>query len=596
MDAARRRLTGTYDAAKAAGDAAAMTEAVLGLARLHEFGTHPGGLPALIHESYATAEGPSRGRLAAALARTWAYGGEAGRAAPFAAEAVEIADAVGDPAQLAEALDADLLVHWGPDDFDERIRIAARLEDVAAHLTDVDARLSAYLWRLTTALESLDMVGVHRQLHALDVLAEETGSDRVRFFEASRRAMYALLVDDLDMARAAHEAMRAAGEAAGEPDLFALDHTIAAEIARQAGYLEALRLETEGYEDFGIAKGYPSVAAQGALLWAAVGDLERARLLTAKLAGDDVTAFPRDVEWLLIVTALTEAAAVVGMTDVVAAAAPALLPFAGRAVTNAGAVTFEGVVDDYLAQACLALGDVDGARRWTESAALAYQRIGARWWLHRLQARELSPAQAAAPSSAHELVAHLRPGAGGIWTVGRQGSTVAVREMKGLLYLRLLVKQPGVDIPSLDLATWVAGHPGTVAADAAVDEVLDRRALASYRKRLDEIDDDLTEAEQWSDSERVARLHAEREALLEQLSAATGLHGRTRDTGSTAERARVAVRKALAAAIDRVAEGDGALGRLLHDTIRTGSLCRYEPDPSRPVRWVVSDEPRPSSH
>src|SRR3954454_8543659 len=229
MDAARRRLTGAYDAAKAAGDAAAMTEAVLGLARLHEFGTHPGGLPGLIHESYATAEGTSRGRLAAALARTWAYGGEAGRGAPFAAEAVEIADAVGDPAQLAEALDADLLVHWGPDDFDERIRIAARLEDVAAHLTDVDARLSAYLWQLTTALESLDMVGVHRQLHALAILAEETGSPRVQFFAASRRVTHALPADDLDGARATHAVMRQAGQAAEEPDLFGLDHTCSAE-------------------------------------------------------------------------------------------------------------------------------------------------------------------------------------------------------------------------------------------------------------------------------------------------------------------------------------------------------------------------------
>src|SRR3954447_79581 len=117
----------------------------------HEFGTHPGGLPALLHDRYSTAEGAARGRLAAALARTWAYGGESVRAAPFAAEAVDIAETTGDPTQLAEALDAQLLVHWGPDDFDERARLSARLEDVVAHVSDVEARLSAYLWQLTTA-------------------------------------------------------------------------------------------------------------------------------------------------------------------------------------------------------------------------------------------------------------------------------------------------------------------------------------------------------------------------------------------------------------------------------------------------------------
>jgi hypothetical protein len=551
---------------------------------MHEFGTHPGGLPALLHESYVEASGARRGRLAVALARIWAYGGEAGRAAPFAREAVKIAEGLGEPPLLAEALDAELLVRWGPDDLDERSRITARLEDLVAHLSDVEARQSAYLWRLTSALESLDMVSVHRQLHALDVLADESGSSRVRFFAASRRAMHALLIDDLPAARAAHEVVREAGAAAGEPDLFALDHTLAAEIARQAGDLDALAIEAQGYEDFGIGKGYASVAAQAALLWATVGDLERARLLTTKLAGTDLTAFPRDVEWLLIVTALTEAAAAVGMTDVLSAAVPALTPYAGRAVLNAGAVTFEGVVEDYLAQACAALGDIDAARRWTESAARAYQRIGARWWLHRLQARDL--ATATAPPSTTKLVVHLHPGAGGVWTVGREGAVSSVREMKGLRYLRLLVKQPGVEISSLDLATWVAGHPGA-APEQRGEEIVDRRAVAAYRKRLDEIDEDISEAEQWSDSERLARLRAEREALLDEVSGATGLGGRQRTLGSTGEKARVAVRKAVAAAIDRISDVDPSVGRLLRDTVRTGSGCRYDPDPSRPVRWVL---------
>ena len=554
--------------------------------RQHEFGTHPGSKPAQLYERYAIAAGAERGRLAAALARTWAYGGESARAAPFADEAVEIAETANDPVQLAEALDAQLLVHWGPADLEERRRLTARLEDVAAHVTDAEARLSAYLWRLTTGLELLDMVAVHRQLYALDVLAEETRSDRVRFFAASRRAMYALLVDDLDAARDMHQAMKVAGEAADEPDLFGLDHSLTAEIARQAGDGETLRAEAELYESYGIDFGYASVAAQGAMLWAIVGDRERARSLTTKLAGDDVTAFPRDVEWLLIVTALTESAAVAGMNDVLSAAVPALVPYAGRAVVNAGAVSFEGVVDDYLAQACLALGDLDGARRWTESAARAYQRIGARWWLHRLQARDLTTARAA-PVPSEEIVVRLQPGAGGVWTVGRDGAAVAVREMKGLRYLRLLVKQPGVEISSLDLATWVAGHPGAVDGGDTGEEIVDRKAVAAYRKRLGELDEDIAEAEQWSDPERLARLQAEREALLDELLASTGLGGRRRTTGSDAERARVAVRKAVAAAIDRVAEIDPPLGRLLSDTVRTGASCCYDPDPSRRVRWLL---------
>jgi hypothetical protein len=35
---------------------------------------------------------------------------------------------------------------------------------------------------------------------------------------------------------------------------------------------------------------------------------------------------------------------------------------------------------------------------------------------------------------------------------------------------------------------------------------------------------------------------------------------------------------------------DPALGGLLRDTVRTGTVCRYDPDPARPVRWLL-DEP-----
>jgi hypothetical protein len=54
----------------------------------------------------------------------------------------------------------------------------------------------------------------------------------------------------------------------------------------------------------------------------------------------------------------------------------ALEPHAGRAVINAGAVTFYSVVDDYIFRARSAIGDAD-ADRWRHSARTAYWRIGA---------------------------------------------------------------------------------------------------------------------------------------------------------------------------------------------------------------------------
>jgi hypothetical protein len=51
----------------------------------------------------------------------------------------------------------------------------------------------------------------------------------------------------------------------------------------------------------------------------------------------------------------------------------------------------------------------------------------------------------------------------------------------------------------------------------------------------------------------------------------------------------VAVRKAISAAVERIDTLDPALARLLRDTVRTGAVCRYEPDPGRPVTWMLDE-------
>jgi len=84
------------------------------------------------------------------------------------------------------------------------------------------------------------------------------------------------------------------------------------------------------------------------------------------------------------------------------------------------------------------------------------------------------------------------------------------------------------------------------------------------------------------------RFHAE----WDEIAGATGLGGRHRVSGGSAERARVAVRKSVAAALGRITELDPALGRLLRDTVRTGTTFCYEPDPGRQVTWILDRETR----
>lgn len=115
---------------------------------------------------------------------------------------------------------------------------------------------------------------------------------------------------------------------------------------------------------------------------------------------------------------------------------------------------------------------------------------------------------------------------------------------------------PGVESSALALSAAAPGHAGTVVADSETGEVIDRQALAAYRQRLREIDAELDTAGSWNDQAGLDRLRLEREALLAEVRAATGLGGRRRRISSTEERARVAVRKTIAAAPDRIQQHD----------------------------------------
>jgi hypothetical protein len=580
VDAARTVLVAAFDAARAAGDTDAMAEAALAMPASQRFGVHPGQIPALLHEAYvATVDLSMRCRLAAALARSWVYGGDAVRATRFAGDAQSLAGEVGTAEATADALDAALVAHWGPDDFAERVSLAARLDDVAAHLRNPELRLSAHLWRLTTAWECLDIVAVQRQLRALELAAEESGSARSAFFAVSRRAMHALVTGDVSAADDLIARTEQAGVEVAEPDVEAVLHELRSMRALRVGDLVALATEAAAHEAFGAAEGIPSVTAVAASLWLAAGQPDRAARLAGQLMAGGVGGIARDVDFLLNVTCIVDVAAAVEMTDVAREAAVALEPYAGRGVLNAGAVTFHGVVDDYLYRAGNMLGDTD-ADRWRHAAQNAYRRIGARWWE---QASDGPRPRASTPPR----VLCLRCDDSGRWAVGNVGETATLADLKGLHYLRYLVQRPGTDVTALALSDAASDHPGTTLEVSDLGAPLDATAIASYRRRLSDLDHQLEAADQRGDQSAGEQLNAERNLVLDQLRSAAGLGGRRRHMGASTERARVAVRKAIATALTQIDQHAPDVARLLRDAVHTGVACRYDPNPDHPVSWVT---------
>lgn len=571
--------SGLYDQAvtrcRANGDLTGWTRALLGAASVYVFGAEPGKLPAQLYDVLVrTTDDAVRARLAAALARCWVYAGQAARAVRFADEAVERAERAGAPELVADCLDAALAAHWGPDELDVRVGLATRLDDVAAHVLDPDARLLAHLWGLQVACEVLDLQAIHRHMRALELLGEE--SPRAQFFAASRRLMLDLMRGRTDTAAHLIDVAVAASRQASLADAWMVVESMKGYTAAQSGDTATCARVAAECEEFATTEGITVVCAEAAYLWSAAGETERARSLVRTFHGRVLDDLPRDVNWLLTLQCVLEAALATAENDITSTVVRLLTPYSGRAVFNSGAVMFHGLTDDTLARATAVMGDADAAGRLRERALTTYARLGARWWHDRLAGWQPPATQAIGPT-------RLAPGSDGLWLVGPADQAIPVRSLRGFDYLRELLRRPGRSVPALDLVT----HGTGAALQPGLGEVLDRQAREAYRGRLSDIERDLAEAEDWSDTARAEALQAERDALLHELAAAVGLGGRERTAGSSQERARVAATKAIVTAIERITAVDEPLGRHLRAAIHTGLHCSYQPGPDDRRDWIL---------
>jgi tetratricopeptide (TPR) repeat protein len=274
-----------------------------------------------------------------------------------------------------------------------------------------------------------------------------------------------------------------------------------------------------------------------------------------------------------------------------------------------------------IARAHGAAGDAECALLELQAARTAFEQIGAMGQAERAAqaSAELgrdsragahfrrSPASAGERGRGEEALAP-RVGAfrreGEYWSVSFDGRTVRVRDVKGVRYLARLLAEPRREFHVLDLVALENGRisdgSGVAEAGLAVTRaigdagpILDARAKAAYRRRLAEIEEDIEAARAMGDVEREERADAERDCLIRELSRAVGLGGRDRSTGSTSERARVSVTRALRSALDRIRAHDPRLGAHLDHCIRTGTHCAYRPAPQSTSSRAGPHDPWP---
>lgn len=208
------------------------------------------------------------------------------------------------------------------------------------------------------------------------------------------------------------------------------------------------------------------------------------------------------------------------------------------------------------------------------------------------------PAEAAAVTG---IFAHN----GEYWTVGYGGTTVSLKDVKGLAYIQRLLQHPGEEFHALDLLSGVGA--GAISEGAATQpvlpegtdsvrrssdsgEALDQRAKLEYKRKLLELNEELEELREKGEHERASKVESEIEFLKRELLRAVGLGGRDRRVGSASERARLNVTRAIRSALQKISEHHAFLGELLDHSTRTGTFCSYVSDARTPIAWTFSLE------
>jgi hypothetical protein len=163
------------------------------------------------------------------------------------------------------------------------------------------------------------------------------------------------------------------------------------------------------------------------------------------------------------------------------------------------------------------------------------------------------------------------------WRIELGRRSTVVEHSIGMLHLAVLIANPGYEIPAVDLAIGVAVLGNAAAAGESPQPILDQVAKREYRHRLSRLRVEIDDFEARDESERAGRARAEEEWLMAEIAGATGIGGRTRRFPDNAERARLAVGKAIRRALTRIEQADALIGAHLRSSVHTGVRCSYRP-------------------
>jgi len=609
---AREQFWRDAEAAERSGDAEGLALAALGLGGMwvHE---HRSTLPrARVNDVQRRAlarldpDSALAGRLRARLAAEHAYITGDG-VAIFAA--LSATGPTTDPLLAADVLSLAHHCLLGPEHADLRLRLADELIELSPSTGRPLDGLMGLAWRTI----DLFLAGDRRAVRSLSELRDRLKvqrCDSLRHVVAALDVTLAIRAGCLTEAETLADECYRLGLDVGDADADAWYGAQLMAIWWLQGRGSELRPAVEELVSSPTVAELSCVfVAATAVLAAEAGDETAARAALASLRAEDLASIPSSSIWLATMVGACEAASAIGDADAAAEAYGLLVPYADRPVMVSLGVACFGSAHRPLGLAARTMGDLDLAVAHLDAAVVADLAVSSTPWhamdlaalADTLDLRDGPGDRERADACRREAIAEGRACGmgmrveawerllrsddgvtsalscrrdGRVWRIRHGDRAAVVPHNVGMEYLAKLIEHPDVEIAAVELASRHA-----VGGGGPSEPVLDARAKAEYRRRIEELRGEVDDAEACADLERAAKARFELDRFVEELARATGFGGRSRSFAGNAERARTSVHKAIKRALALITEVDPALGQEIGGHVVTGMRCVYHRSP-----------------
>jgi tetratricopeptide (TPR) repeat protein len=378
------------------GDGAALARAAVGASRryVQPPGVVDSELIAMIERALDLEPGRTlmRVRLLACLCGAIYYSPDRDRMQALSQEAMDIAEELDDPEARAHAYAARRRVLWDAPHLADRVEASTEMLTLARQIGNLELQLQAHAWLVVDLLEQGDPDAVDAQMEAFAEGADRLRQPQYEWTSIIWRSMRALLAGELDPAdRLAGEALAAGAPAeAVTASQYRAIQLLA--IRRDQGRMG--ELERAARQLVAENPGRPAWRAALANLLCEEGRLDEAQEEFEWLAAHDFEDVPKDLDWMIAMTLLSDVCADLEDAERAARLYDKLEPYAAVNVVIGLAAVCLGSAASFLGKLAATMGRTDLAVEHFQRAMQANTALQAPVCLARTRvdyARALGP-------------------------------------------------------------------------------------------------------------------------------------------------------------------------------------------------------------